>query len=150
MTDHILKSHNKSLMLYHLVCPARYRRKIFTEAVTVSLKEVCLAIEQRYEIHFIEIGTDEDHVHFLVQSVPNMLPRAIVQAIKSVTAREIFRRHPEVKRYLWGGKFWTSDYYINTVGKNGNEKVIADYVRNQGLHYTQLHHSQPTLFAGIV
>ena len=101
-------------------------------------------------MHFIEIGTDEDHVHFLIQSVPNMLPRAIVQTIKSVTAREIFRRHPEVKQYLWGGKFWTSGYYINTVGKNGNEQVIANYVRNQGLHYTKLHHSQPTLFAGIV
>jgi len=34
------------------------------------LKEVCLKIEKRYQMRFLEIGTDKDHVFFLVQSVP--------------------------------------------------------------------------------
>ena len=103
----------------------------------------------RFEIQYIEIGSDEDHVHFLIQSVPMMLPKRIVQITKSITAREIFRRHPEVKKKLWGGEFWTKGYYINTVGKYGNETIIANYVKNQGKKYTQIHRTQLTLFEGV-
>ena len=119
MSEHILKRHNKTLLLYHIVCPAKYRRKVFTEAVENTLKEVCMGIAGRHEIHFVEIGADEDHVHFLVQSVPMMSPKMIVQIIKSLTAREIFHTHVEVKKMLWGGRFWTSGYYANTVGQYG-------------------------------
>jgi REP element-mobilizing transposase RayT len=103
--SHTLKSHNKSLLLYHFVCPAKYRRKVFTKEVEKSLKKICKGIEERYEIFFIEIGSDEDHVHFLVQSVPMYSPKKIVDTIKSITAIEIFKHHLEVKVKLWGGKF---------------------------------------------
>ncbi len=146
MSEHILKRHNKSLLLYHIVCPSKYRRKIFIDEVEKTLKEVCVEITKRYEITFIEIGNDEDHVHYLVQGVPIQSPRAIVQTIKSITAREIFRLHPEVKKMLWGGQIWTSGYYINTVGQYGNEKVIREYVENQGRDYKQIHRSQLDMF----
>jgi len=97
---HILKSHNKSLLLYHFVCPAKYRRKVFTESVEKTLRKTCQGIEARYEIVFLEIGADEDHVHFLVQSVPMFSPKKIINTIKSITAIEIFKRHPEVKLKL--------------------------------------------------
>ena len=97
MSEHILKKHNKNLLLYHIVCPAKYRREVFTREVEETLKTTCLGIEQRYEIHFIEVGTDEDHVHFLVQSVPTLLPSRIVQIIKGTTAREIYLKNSEVK-----------------------------------------------------
>ena len=113
------------------------------------MKEVCIGISERYEIHFVEIGTDEDHVHFLIQSVPMMLPKQFVQTTKSIIAREIFRLHPEVKRMLWGGKFWTSGYYLNTVGQYGNEEVIKNYVKNQGKKYKQIHRGQLTLFEDL-
>ena len=58
----------------------------------------------------LEIGTDKDHVHFLVQSLPSYSPTNIIQTIKSITAREIFARHPEVKKKLWGGQFWSDGY----------------------------------------
>jgi putative transposase len=95
MSDHIHKSHNKSLLLYHLVCPIKYRRKVLSEEVSETLREVCLEISQRYEIHFLEIGCDEDHVHFLIQSVPILSPKRIVNTVKSLTAREIFRCIPK-------------------------------------------------------
>ena len=60
----------------------------------------------------MEIGSDEDHVHFLVQSVP-VPPSRVVQIIKSITAKEIFKHHPEVKKLLWGLE---SGFYLNTVG----------------------------------
>ena len=129
---HILKSHNKSLLIYHIVCPAKYRRKVFTEAVEQTLKEVCKGISERYEIYFVEIGADEDHVHFLVQSVPMYSPKKVIQKLKSITGIKIFKKHPGVKKKLWGGKFWTSGYYVNTVGQYGNAEVIKRYVENQG------------------
>ena len=114
---HIKKSHNKSLLLYHIVCWAKYRKKVFSEEVEKTLKKVCKGISGRYEIHFIEIGTDENHVYFLVQSVPISSPKKIINTVKSITAIQIFNIHPEVKKLLWGGKFWISGYYVNTVGQ---------------------------------
>ncbi len=96
--------------------------------------------------HFVEIGVDEDHVHFLVQSVPVRSPKEIVQLIKSITGKEIFKRHPEVKKILWGGHIWTSGYYVNTVGRYGNEAAIANYVKSQGRQYQQIHRDQLGLF----
>jgi len=108
------------LLLYHFVCPSKYRREVFTKEVEKTLKETCEGISHRYEIRFIEIGSDEDHVHFLVQSVPMYSLKKAIQIIKSITAIEIFKLHPEVKQKLWGGKFWTSGYYVNTVGQYAN------------------------------
>ena len=88
-----------------------------SEEVEISLVEFCKNISERYEIHFIEIVADENHVHFLIQSVPKVSVAIIVRTVKSITTKEIFRLHPEVKSRLWGGNFWTSGYYINTVGQ---------------------------------
>jgi len=125
--------------MYHLVFPAKYRRAVFDRAVDVKLKEICLEIEKRYQVKFLEIGTDKDYVHFLVQSIPTYSVTKIVTMIKSITAREIFRRSPEVKEQLWGGEFWTDGYFAGTVGKHGNEDTIGDYVKNQGKEYKKLH-----------
>ncbi|MBI2271902.1 MAG: IS200/IS605 family transposase, partial [Bacteroidetes bacterium] len=79
MSEHIHKRHNKSLLLYHMVSPIKYRRVILSEAVEKSLVEVCKQISERYEIHFIEIGADDNHVHFLIQSVPSLSVEIIVR-----------------------------------------------------------------------
>ena len=139
MSEYIHKSHNVTVLLYHLVFPAKYRRVVFDESVDEVLKEVCLGIEHRYEMKFLEIGTDKEHVHFLVQSVPTYSVTKIVRTLKSVTAREIFKRCPQVKKKLWGGEFWTDGYFASTVGKHGDEAVIGSYVKNQGQEYQQLH-----------
>ena len=111
------------------------------------MRSVCLELGIRYEYRFLEIGIDEDHVHFLVQTVPNIQVSGMVNTIKSITARLIFEKHPEVKEFLWKQKFWTDGYYINTVGQYGNLAMITNYVKNQGIKtYTQIHHEDPTLF----
>ena len=94
----------------------------------------------------MEIGTDEDHVHFLIQTVPTVQPSEMVIIIKSLTAKQIFLKQPEVKEMLWGGNFWTSGYYLNTVGISGNEAVIKNYVQNQGKNYQLIYRGQLTLF----
>jgi len=142
MSETLKKSHNVSILIYHFVCPAKYRRIVFGEEVEEVLKGTCLEIEKRYEIKFIEIGADKDHVHFLVQSVPTYSTKKIIQTIKSITAREIFAQVPEVKKQLWGGEFWTDGYYVSTVGQHGNEETIRRYVEEQGIEkeYKQIHY----------
>lgn len=141
MSEYLHKSHNVSVLIYHLVCPAKYRRVVFDAEVDAVRKDVCLEIAKRYELTFLEIGTDRDHVHFLIQSVPSYSPTKIVKTIKSLTAREIFKRVPAVKRHLWGGELWSKGYFISTVGRHGSEEVIRQYVRKQGTEqaYSTLH-----------
>ena len=141
MSEYIHKSHNVSVLIYHLVCPAKYRRVVFDEEVDAVLKDICLEIAKRYEIVFLEIGTDKDHVHFLLQSVPSYSPTKIIRIIKSITAREVFKRVPLVKKQLWGGEFWSKGNFISTVGRHGSEEVIRRYVKNQGTekNYKRLH-----------
>jgi len=133
--------------MYHFVCPIKYRRTVLDAEVSESFKGICLEIEERYDIHFLEIGLDGNHVHFLIQSVPMNSPKKIINSVKSITAKEIFRLHPEVKRKLWGGKFWSSGYYVNTVGQYANEEVIKKYLQNQGKsNYEKVHTNQLRLF----
>ena len=139
MSEYLHKSHNVTALIYHLVFPAKYRRAVFDSNVDEVLKDVCLEIERRYQVKFLEIGTDKDHVHFLVQSVPTYSVTRIVTLLKSLTAREIFKRCPQVKKKLWGGELWTDGYFAGTVGKHGDEHMIGKYVKNQGNQYVKLH-----------
>ena len=142
MSQYIHKKHNVTVLLYHLVFPAKYRKAIFDQKVDHELRNVCMEIEKRYEVKFLEIGVDKDHVHFLIQSVPTYSVTSLVKMIKSLTAREIFKRFPHVKKQLWGGGFWSDGYFASTVGKHGDENMISNYVKEQGGEYLKLHQCQ--------
>ncbi len=153
MGELIRKSHNVSLIMYHFVFVAKYRRLVINVEVDNLLKETCVEISKRYEIRFLEIGAEGDHVHLLIQSVPNYSPTKIVSMVKSITAREIFLKEPVVKKQLWGGEFWSNGYFVSTVGEHANEEVIREYIKNQGkegkyrqLHKEKLRDRQLTLF----
>ena len=143
MSLYIHKSHNVTVLLYHVVFPAKYRRAVFDGAVDQALRDVCLGIDARYQLKFLEIGADRDHVHFLVQSVPTYSVTKLVTTIKSLTARAIVRRCPQVKKELWGGEFWTDGSCASTVGRHANEAMISDPVKKQGQEYQKLHESRP-------
>jgi len=136
------------MLLYHLVCPAKYRRVAFSDDVERHLRDVCIDISKRYEIEFLEMGVDKDHCHFLIQAIPTLSPSKIAQIVKSITAREIFKRVPEVKKKLWGGEFWTEGYFIGAVSKHGNEETIQNYVKNQGRdkEYQKIYSQQIMMF----
>ena len=139
MSGYIHKSHSVTVLIYHLVFPAKYRRAVIDEQVDGVIKDVCLDIERRYEVKFLEIGSDWDHVHFLVQAVPAYSVTKLVTLIKSVTAREVFARSPQVKKQLWGGEFWTDGYFASTVGRHGDEETLRRYVMRQSKDYKKLH-----------
>ena len=130
------------------MCPIKCRRNVLTSSVEASLGLVCQDISRRYDIHFVKIGADDNHVHFLIKSVPKLSVKSIVQAVKSITAKELFRLHPEVKQQFWGGNFWTAGYYVKTVGQYANESVIMKYIQNQGdetATFKMLHKNQLSL-----
>jgi len=139
--------------MYHFVCAAKYRRLVINEEVDPLLKDICIEIGKRYEIRFLEIGTEGDHAHFLIQSIPMYSPTKIVTKIKSIIGREIFAKVPSVKKQLWGGEFWSDGYFVSTVGEHATENVIREYIKNQGrdgkykqLHKEKLSNTQITLF----
>ena len=141
-SEYLHSSHNVSDLVYHFVTPVKCRRLAITEEVEVSIKQICVGIELRYEwIKFLEVGADNDHVHYLIQSTPDHSPSEIIKDVKSVTARRIFAEHPEVKKVLWGGPFWSGRYFVSSVEKHTSENVIKEYVKNQGVEkeYRQLY-----------
>ena len=121
--------------MYHLVFPVKYRQAVFDDAVEDGLRNICVNIGKRYELKFLEIGTDKDHMQFLVQSVQTYSTKKIVQMIKILRAREIFRRCPQVNKKLLGGEFWSDGCLTSTVGKHGDEATISKYVKGQGGKY---------------
>ena len=112
--------------------PVKYRRSLLDDEDERVIVETPSEISERYEIEFEQIGCDGNHIHLLCSAHPKIAPSQIVQMFKSITAREIFRRKPSVKKSLWGGQFWTDGYYVATVGEGGSWDVVERYVRNQG------------------
>ena len=117
---------------YHIVFPVKYRKALLEGDVVEIIKETAVGIEERYAIEFEAIGMDKDHIHILCSAHPKMSPGQIVRIFKSITAREVFRRRPEVRKELWGGEFWTDGYYVATVGERGGWEVVERYVERQG------------------
>jgi len=131
--------HNVSQLHYHFVTPVKYRKGIFGKPDREhSLHAICKEIEERYEIEFEQVGIDTNHVHYLVSSVPKFSPSQLIRTIKSIIARELFKRHPDLKKELWGGALWTEGFFVSTVGEHGNKDVIRAYIKKQGVKNPQL------------
>ena len=118
---------------YHIVFPVKYRKALLSEPITKEIKKVSKEIEERYEIESEQIGCDKDHVHLLLSAHPKHSPGQLVRVFKSITARELFKRFPDLKKELWGGEFWSDGYYVATVGERGDWSVVEKYIRGQGM-----------------
>ena len=111
----------------------KYRKKLLLDAEIISfLKTICFGIGERYCFEFDAIGTDGDHVHLFVGTEPKYSPSRVMQIIKSITARQIFKQYPEIKKQLWGSELWNDGGYIGTVGDGTTSDVIKSYIENQG------------------
>ena len=117
---------------YHVVFPVKYRKALILQHVRDAILEIAKEIEQRYDIAFENIGTDLDHIHLLCSFHPKYSGSQIVSMFKSITARQLFGRFPELRKDLWGGEFWSDGYYIATVSQRGNWETVKRYVENQG------------------
>lgn len=131
--------HKVYCIKYHLIFCVKYRKDVFlNDAYVLHLKDTLSEIAKRYFFTFETIGINEDHAHLLMQAAPRYSPSRIVQTIKSITARELFRKFPELRDELWGGEFWSDWGYIGTVGEGVNADIIRKYIKKQGRDASQL------------
>jgi putative transposase len=110
----------------------KYRKALIDQEIEKELVRIGHEIEQRYELKIEQMGADLDHIHLLCFFHPKYSIGEMVRTYKSITARELFTTHPEIKKDLWGGEFWSDGYYATTVGEKGNWKVVEKYIKNQG------------------
>lgn len=118
---------------YHIVFPVKYRKALLNHDIPLAIVEVARGIEERYDIEFEKIGCDQNHIHILCSFSPSRYKGGdVVRIFKSITARELFKRFPELKKDLWGGEFWSDGYYLATVGERGDWNMVKRYIENQG------------------
>ncbi len=110
----------------------KYREALLDKEVVQIIKETAIGIQERYAIEIEGMGMDKDHIHILCGAHPKVPPGQIVETLKSITGREIFRGKPSVKKELWGGEFWTDGYYVATVGEIGKWRTVEEYIQEQG------------------
>jgi REP element-mobilizing transposase RayT len=126
-------SHNVYQIHYHFVTPIKYRKGVFEKPEREqALRSIIKGFEERFEIWIEQVGVDRNHAHWLVCAAPKYAPSEIIRTIKSVTARELFRACPDLKKEMWGGELWSDGFFVATVGEGGSRNVILDYVERQG------------------
>lgn len=117
---------------YHIVFPVKYRKALLRDPIVQAIKEIGEEISERYELTIEGLGCDLNHIHLLCSFHPKYAGGQVVRLFKSISARELFKRFPELKKELWGGEFWSDGYYLGTIGERGNLKVLEGYVQRQG------------------
>ena len=118
---------------YHLVVVMKYRKKILVKQEYISyLCEVIKEISARYEFEIEEIGSDGDHVHILLSAAPRYSPSRIMNIIKSITGRMMFKQFPEIKHQLWGGELWSDGGFVGTIGQAAGLEHMKKYIKRQG------------------
>jgi len=109
----------------------KYRARILGGEVSRYLKEVFLRIAEEYGFHIMTAEIMEDHVHILVEVPPTYSPSEVVQTMKSISARELFKKFPKVKKMMWSGKIWNEGYFVRSIGDKVTADVIKKYIQYQ-------------------
>ena len=114
-----------------LVWCLKYRKKIFVgeevrERAGQLIREICE--EYGFEIEEMEVA--EDHVHILISFPPKHSIGEVVRIIKSISARELFRVFPRLKKRLWSGELWEDGYFARTVGDRLTRQIIDKYIKH--------------------
>lgn len=115
---------------YHLVWCVKYRRSILYGEVDTDLKTILLQISQDNDFLITEMESDRDHIHLLIECKPQHYIPNIVKALKGVSARALFKKHPNLKTQLWGGHLWNPSYFVATVSENTEEQIKV-YIQHQ-------------------
>ena len=135
-------AHARHDLKYHFVWCPKYRRLGLKGNIGKYVQGVIREVGERYDFTVLEVAVMPDHVH-LISALPEASPSALIQKIKSITARETFRRFPGLKKLLWGGALWERGYFAMTSGTGTTDKMIRQYIKEQRDHDAN---DQPNLF----
>lgn len=117
--------------VYHLVWCPKYRKNIFVQAeVRERAEELIREISEEYGFEIEEMEVAEDHVHILISFSPKRSIGEVVRTIKSISARELFREFPRIKKRLWSGELWEDGYFARTVGDRMTRQIIDKYIKH--------------------
>jgi putative transposase len=124
-------SHSVYSLYYHFIQVVKYRKKVFTnDAIVDFLKMKAREIADTFDVTILDMECDKDHFHMIFKSTPILNIPQFINAIKTITSREIQRNFPEVKKELWKGKFWSPSYFLATSGQVTID-VLKRYVDSQ-------------------
>jgi len=124
-------SHAVYDLKYHLVWIPKYRAHILGGGVTEYLKEVFQKIAEEYEFWIDTMEVMEDHVHVFIGAPPRYAPSDLVQILKSISARELFKKYPRMRKEMWSGKIWSDGYFVRSVGDAVTADIIRRYIEYQ-------------------
>jgi putative transposase len=124
-------SHGVYDLKYHMVWVPKYRKMILGGKLAKRLKMTFEEISERDEFEMDTMEVKDDHVHLFLSAPPRYSPAEIVQIIKSISAKMVFKQFPEVKKELWGGEFWSDGYFVRSVGDKVTSEVIRRYIKYQ-------------------
>ena len=117
--------------VYHLVWCPKYRKKTFgDETIRERAEQLIKEISEEYGIEIEEMEVAIDHVHMLVSFPPKLSIGEVVRTIKSISARELFREFPRIKKRLWAGELWEDGYFARTVGDRMTRQIIDKYIKH--------------------
>ena len=136
-------SHARYDLKYHFVWCPKYRRLALKGNIGKYVRRIIYEVAERYDMEVLEMAVMPDHVHLFLSAPPDDSPAALIQKIKSITARETFRRFPGLKRILWGGALWERGYFVMTSGTGTTDEMIRQYIKEQRDHKAN---DQPNLF----
>jgi len=138
-------SHGYGESNYHLVLVPKYRRRIFKDTYMVeSCKKLFQHIADEYGYNILALEIMCDHVHLFLEVHPTRSVSETFQLFKGVSARELFKRFPSLRRKLWGGHLWSRGKFFRSVGEVTSER-IEFYIRESQTGGIFSKHPQATL-----
>lgn len=127
-------SHAVYELKYHLVWVPKYRKVVLSEPVARRCKRIFQEIAERYGFMVVEQAVMPDHVHVFVSAPPRWSPAELVNVLKSVSAKQLFKEVPALREAMWGGPLWSSGYFVRATGDAVTAAVIQRYIRYQRSH----------------
>jgi putative transposase len=129
--------------VYHLVWCPKYRKRIFEkDEIRERAGQLIKEISEEYGFEIEEMEVAKDHVHMLISFPPNRSIGEVVRTIKSISARELFREFPKMRKSLWAGELWEDGYFARTVGDRMTRQIIDKYIK----HHREMEQGPAQLF----
>lgn len=134
MSNYQTLNHCKFSLQYHLIWCPKFRFSILKNGVDETLKEILIRISNEYQYEIKAIEVMPDHIHLLVSTKPTVAPTDVVRTLKSLSAIELFKYYPELKKFYGRcGSLWSKGYFASTIG-SVSEETVKEYILNQKIN----------------